>query len=293
MSATAKNVIATGTSSGLGFEVIKQLHEKNEPYNFILGARDIPRAQAAFDELKFDSSKHTLSLIPVDFTDLRSVQLFAQNALTKLGPNKLDYLFLCAGMVASAEGPGPHGSQWCAGYVVNHLAQHYLIHQLRETLAACKSRIVVVSSGAIRSVRNQDPSTLDVDLKANSGADHKVVYSASKFVQLLGAHYWRRELPECTVVAVSPGLIPNTKLAGKDMGLTMSMPDAKTIPEGAQNLLRAWFINDFPENPQQVMLTSWGEWWSTDVIQMSLDPGLQSKWCLSREQIEKEEGLSA
>lgn len=65
------------------------------------------------------------------------------------------------------------------------------------------------------------------------------------------------------------------------------------VPPGAQNLLRAWFINDFPENPQQVMLTSWGEWWSTDVIQMSLDPALQNKWCLSREQIEKEEGLSA
>jgi hypothetical protein len=112
----------------------------------------------------------------------------------------------------------------------------------------------VVSSGAIRNVRNQDPSeyffaltktinlefiliqifaeTLDVDLKANSGADRSVVYSASKFVQLLGAHYWRRTLPECRVVAVSPGLIPDTKLAGKDLGLTMSMPDAKTVPEG-------------------------------------------------------------
>lgn len=111
-----------------------------------------------------------------------------------------------------------------------------------------------MSSGAIRSVRNQDPSeyltfrckalpqhlltvssyleTIDVDLKANSGADHYVVYSGSKFVQLLGAHYWRRQLPGCTVVAVSPGLIPNTKLAGRDMGLTMDMPDAKTIPEG-------------------------------------------------------------
>jgi NAD(P)-dependent dehydrogenase (short-subunit alcohol dehydrogenase family) len=135
------------------------------------------------------------------------------------------------------------------------IAQHYLVHQVRETLAACKSRIVVVSSGAIRNVRNQDPSkcltvrykarpgaftyqfffpqgTLDVDLKANSGADRGVVYSGSKFAQLLGAHYWRRELPGCTVVAVSPGLIPGTTLAGRDLGLTMDMPDAKTVPEG-------------------------------------------------------------
>ncbi|BCS19576.1 uncharacterized protein APUU_20008A [Aspergillus puulaauensis] len=293
MSATANNVIATGTSSGLGFEAIKQLLEKSEPYNFILGARDIRKAQAAFDELKYDTSRHTISLLPVDFADLRSVQLFAQQALATLGDRKLDLLFLCAGMVAPAEGPGPHGSQWCAPYVVNHLSQHYLVHQLRETLAACKSRIVVVSSGAIRSVRNQDPRTLDVDLKANSGADRGVVYSASKFAQLLGAHYWRRELPGCTVLAVSPGLIPGTKLAGKDMGLTMDMPDAKTVPEGAQNLLRAWTISDFPADPEQIMLTSWGEWWPKEVYQLSLDTALQKKWCLGRDDIENTEGLSA
>ena len=73
--------------------------------------------------------------------------------------------------------------------------------------------------------------TLDVDLKAGSGAGVRVVYSASKFVQLIGAHYWRRALPECRVVAVSPGLIPSTNLASS-MGLSMNMPDAKTIPEG-------------------------------------------------------------
>lgn len=103
--------------------MIKQLLEKSEPYNFILGVRDISRTQAAFDELKYDTSKHTISLLPVDLTDLRSVRLFAQQALTKLGPKKLDLLFLCAGMAASAEGPGPHGSQWCASYIVNHLCK--------------------------------------------------------------------------------------------------------------------------------------------------------------------------
>jgi NAD(P)-dependent dehydrogenase (short-subunit alcohol dehydrogenase family) len=76
-------------------------------------------------------------------------------------------------------------------------------------------------------------ASLDVDLKAGSGASARVVYSASKFAQLLGAHYWRRHLPTCTVVAVSPGLIPNTKLAQHpSLGLSMDMPDAKGVPEG-------------------------------------------------------------
>ncbi|KAJ5167140.1 uncharacterized protein N7482_005921 [Penicillium canariense] len=291
MAANAKTVIATGASSGLGFEAVKQLLEQPEPYNFILGARDTEGTQAAYNALGFDASKHSVHILPLDLKDLRSVQVFAQKALAQLGPNKVDYLFLAAGTLDDANGPGPNGSQWCDGYVVNHLAQHYLVHLIRETLIASHTRLIFVSSGSIRNVRGQDPKTLDVDLKAGSGAGMQTVYSASKFVQLLGAHYWRRQLPECTVVAVSPGLIPSTKLA-TDMGLSMNMPDAKTIPEGAQNILRAFTRNDIPADPEQIFLTSWGEWWPKDVYAMSLDTSLQNRWCLSREEIEKAEGLA-
>lgn len=61
---------------------------------------------------------------------------------------------------------------------------------------------------------------------------------------------------------------------------------------GAQNLLRAFTVQDFPADPQQIFLTSWGEWWSTDVIALSLDTDLQDKWCPGKEEIEKEAGLS-
>ncbi|KAJ5907977.1 short-chain dehydrogenases/reductase [Penicillium taxi] len=291
MSSIAKTVLATGTSSGLGFEVIKQLLQQPQPYNFILGSRNVEKTETDFKNLGYDSSKHSVHVLPLDLLDLRSVQLFSQKALTQLGKNRVDYLFLAAGVLDNAKGPGPHGSKWCAGYMVNHLAQHYFVHLIRETLAASKSRVVFVSSGAIRSVRGQDPNTLDVDLKANSGAGIGTVYSASKFAQLLGAHYWRRNLPECTVVAVSPGLIPDTKLAA-DMGLSMNMADAKTVPEGAENLLRAFFANNLPADPEQLFLTSWGEWWPTDVYATSLDTNLQNKWCLSREEIEKTECLT-
>ncbi|GLI71929.1 hypothetical protein PoHVEF18_000096 [Penicillium ochrochloron] len=291
MSTNTKTVIATGASSGLGFESVKQLLEKSEPYNFILGARDTKRTQAAYDALGFDSTKHSVHILPLDLKSLRSVQVFVQKALAQLGRHKIDYLFLAAGTLDDANGPGPNGSQWCDGYVVNHLAQHYLVHLIRETLIASQTRIVFVSSGAIRNVRGQDPKTLDVDLKANSGAGKRVVYSGSKFVQLLGAHYWRRHLPECTIVAVSPGLVPDTNLA-TDMGLSMNMPDAKTVPEGARSLLEAFTRNDIPADLEQIFLTSWGEWWPKDVYAMSLDTELQDKWCLGREEIEKAEGLA-
>ncbi|OGM46559.1 short-chain dehydrogenase/reductase [Aspergillus bombycis] len=284
----AKTVVATGTSSGLGFEAIKQLLQQSEPYNFILGARDTIKAQDEYDRLDFDQNTHTITVLPLDLLSLSSVQSFAQNVLSRLGVQAIDYLFLCAGMLDSADGPGPNGSPWCSGYVVNHLAQHYLIHVLRDTLSRSQSRIVVVSSGAIRRVRDQNPATLDVDLKANSNAGIRTVYSASKFVQLLGALSWRRELPSCTIIAVSPGLIPSTKLA-TDLGLSMDMPDAKTIPEGAQNLLRAFTATDLPPDPEQIFLTSWGEWWPKDVYALALDEKLQREWCLTREEIETAE----
>lgn len=212
----------------------------------------------------------------------------------------------------------------------NETAQHYLVHLFRETLAASQSRLIFVSSGAVRNVRGHNPGeltlqplvnsadadhfyfpeTLDADLKANSGAGIRTVYSASKFVQLLGAHYWRRALPQCLVVAVSPGLIPETKLA-QSMNLSMDMPDAKTIPEGkeirvlsrrdenflisfigARNILRAFTVVDLPADAEQILLTSWGEWWPKDVYASSLDTNLQAKWCLSKEEIERAEGLA-
>lgn len=71
-------------------------------------------------------------------------------------------------------------------------------------------------------------------LLAGSGEDAPTIYSESKFSQLLGAHWWRRQLQgQCHVVAVSPGLVPQTNIARYvDTGLSMSMPDAKTVPEG-------------------------------------------------------------
>ncbi|KAE8381773.1 hypothetical protein BDV26DRAFT_289201 [Aspergillus bertholletiae] len=287
-----KTVVATGTSSGLGLEAIQQLLHQPEPYHFILGVRDTITTQTSYDRLDWDRNVHTVTVLPLDLLSLPSVQSFAENVRSRLGPHKLNYLFLCAGMLDSADGPGPHGSPWCAGLVVNHLAQHYLMHLLRDSLSASQSRVVVVSSGAIRNVRGQDPATLDVDLKANSKAGVRAVYSASKFVQLLGAFYWRRQLPSCTIIAVSPGLIPNTKLASS-MGLSMDMPDAKSIPEGARNLLRAFAANDLPSDPEQIFLTSWGEWWPKDVYALALDQDLQRKWCWTREEIERAEWFAA
>lgn len=174
---------------------------------------------------------------------------------------------------------------------MNFVAQHYLVHLLREKLVESKSRIVFVSSGAVRQVEN--PTDLDSALLGGAGVSGMTVYPATKFVQLLGAHWWRRQLAgQCAVVAVSPGLIPGTGLGrGARFQMPPNLPDAKSVPEGAESILRAFDRNDFPEDPDQIFLTSWGEWWPKEVYEKTLDKDLQEKWCPSKEAIERDEGL--
>ncbi|KAK4224197.1 WW domain-containing oxidoreductase [Podospora fimiseda] len=293
MSSLAKTIVATGASSGLGFELVKQLLiQQSQSYKFILGARDVSRTEAAYNSLNFNSATHSLTILPLELSDLKTTKSFAQQTLQTLGNDKLDYLLLNAGISDGTETPGRNGSKWCESYIVNHLSQHYLIHLLREKLVSSSSRIVVVSSGAV--TRVEDPATLEQDLLHGSGITGHETYSRTKFVQLLGAHWWRRQLSNtgCKVVAVSPGLVPNTGIGrGSGLNLTMDMPDAKTVSQGAQSILAAFTRDDFPEDPDRIFLTSWGEWWSKDVYGKTLDKGLQDKWCPSKEEIEREGGL--
>ncbi|CAH0025376.1 unnamed protein product [Clonostachys rhizophaga] len=278
----------------IGFEAIKQLLQQAQPYKVILGARNIEATENAYSSLSFDRSKHSLSVLPLELNNLKDVKSFARQALGKIGENRIDYLLLNAAISDPAQGPGPHGSKWSEILIVNHTSQHYLVHLLREKLAASKARLVFVSSGAVRNV--PDPSVLDQDLLAGSGKDSMTSYPQSKFVALLAAHWWRRQLAgQCDVVAVSPGLIPTT---GLQRGSKLSFPDAimkdaKSVPEGAKSILEAFTRNDVPEDPQQIFLTSWGEWWPKDVYALSLDEALQNKWCQSQEEIETEMGITA
>lgn len=130
------------------------------------------------------------------------------------------------------------------------------MHLLREKLVASKSRIVFVSSGAVRNVPDVSTYTspvhpperegrltilgvLDEHVKGGSGTPGSLIYCETKFIALLGANWWRRQLwGQCDVVAVSPGLIPTTGITrGFDLGLNNKSPDAKTPAEGSYPIL--------------------------------------------------------
>ncbi|KAF2448892.1 NAD(P)-binding protein [Karstenula rhodostoma CBS 690.94] len=295
MANVIKTVVSTGATSGLGFEAIKQLLAQSQSYHFILGTRDLQRAEKDFGDLSYDRQKHSLTFLPLQLSDLRTVKTFATQTLEKLGSSKIDLLLLNAAINKPADEPGVNGSKWCETYVVNSLSQHYLTHLLRERVTG---RVVVTSSGAMQGVSGPARvELLDKELTANSGADSIRTYENTKFTQLLTTHWWRRELQgQAQVVAVSPGFIPGTALTrdaieklGKGIFPEAIMKSAKSVPEGAQSILAAYTRQDLPEDQRQIFLTSWGEWWATEVLEVSLDTALQDKWSASLAQIEREE----
>lgn len=127
MASAAKTVVATGASSGLGLEAIKQLLAQSQPYKVIFGARNAPRAQQDYDGLTYDRSKSSVSVLPLELNNLKGVKTFAQETLEKLGSDKIDYLFLNAGISDGAEAKGPFGSKWCESLIVNHYCECFLL----------------------------------------------------------------------------------------------------------------------------------------------------------------------
>ena len=61
---------------------------------------------------------------------------------------------------------------------------------------------------------------------------------------------------------------------------------------GAASVYAALIRDDLPEDPEQLFLTSWGEWWPKDVYAKSLDRALWDRWCPDKAEIEREAGIA-
>lgn len=104
-----------------GFEAIKQLLGQTQPYKVILGARDTARTEKAYADVAYDRARHSLAVLPLELSDLKTVKSFAARVLEMLGPDKIDYLLLNAAATQDKEEPGQRQAKWCESYVVNHL----------------------------------------------------------------------------------------------------------------------------------------------------------------------------
>ncbi|KAG5973387.1 hypothetical protein E4U58_005212 [Claviceps cyperi] len=298
MTTPTKNIVATGLSSGLGFEVLKRLLKIDERSKIIFGARVADTTKLKWDIRKIDLDilLHSYVVLPLELNDLVGVKTFAEQALEtleKLGETKIDYLLLNAGIWKPANEQEPYKSKWCEAAMVNHFSQHYLIHLLRDKLVASQTRIVFVTCTTVLGV--EDTGTIEDYIKAGSVTDGLTVYTYTKFLQLLGAHWWSRQLQDqCRVVAVSPDMIPHTGL-GREAGFSVPVvpPISESIPRGASQILRGLSRSDCPLDPERIFLTSGGSWLEKSEVGKALDKDLQEKWCPSKEELEKEAGIAA
>lgn len=80
------------------------------------------RSKKAFDGLKYDAAKHSLTILPLELASLKGVKSFARQTIQNLGKKKLDYLLLNAALMKTADSP-VEGSKWCEPYIVNHLCK--------------------------------------------------------------------------------------------------------------------------------------------------------------------------
>lgn len=87
----------------------------------ILGARNTDSAREAYSSLQYDAM-HDVTVLPLELSDLRGVRTFAQQALQKIGPGKIDYLLYNAAISNGAD-KSSHGSKWSEPYIVNHLCK--------------------------------------------------------------------------------------------------------------------------------------------------------------------------
>ena len=62
-------------------------------------------------------------MLPLELSDLNTVKSFSAKTLDLLGQEKLDYLYMNAGLSKDATEPAPNGSKWCETLVVNHICE--------------------------------------------------------------------------------------------------------------------------------------------------------------------------
>jgi NAD(P)-dependent dehydrogenase (short-subunit alcohol dehydrogenase family) len=206
-----RTIVMTGGTSGFGALAAQRLRRTADT-RLILGAR---RAAAG-------------ETIPLDLTELASVQAFATEVHKRLDGTAVDALVLNAGVIRpDADGRTVDGVE--TTFAVNHLAPYLLLRLLLPVLGD-RGVVVLTTSGThdpatgagLTPPRHADAERLahpdqDPGLDAQPGSAGQHAYTASKLCALLiaGALSERPEARErrVTAVAYCPGQVFGTGLA--------------------------------------------------------------------------------
>ena len=192
--------IVTGANTGLGFQTARALAAKNA--TVILACRNQAKGQAAVRRIIEETPTARCETMPLDLSDLASVQRFAERFQAKY--DGLDLLINNAGVMMPPYAKTRDGFELQFG--INHLGHFALTGRLLDRLkAAAGSRVVTVSSNG-HAIGDLDFDDLDWDKRRYA---RLTAYGDSKLANLTFTYELDRRLRASGIpvaaVAAHPG----------------------------------------------------------------------------------------
>lgn len=193
-----KIVLVTGATHGIGKEIARGL--ANQGAILILGARNLPKAQAVCEEIRSETNNQNVSPLLLDVADQSSLRDFAKAFRAR--HDRLDVLINNAGAWFNHREESPDGIELT--WATNVLGPYLLVRELQEPLRkAAPSRILNMASDL---ANNYDPT--DVEFRRRKYDGFKA-YGQSKLA-IRKLTWWQAKKFEGTGVtanAVAPGFV--------------------------------------------------------------------------------------
>ena len=196
---TAKRVLVTGVSAGLGVETARALAAHGA--QVVGAARDLSKAQAATEQVRSQAARGgSLQLVQLDLASLESVRRCADGLLAAGKP--FDVIIANAGVMACPKGTTVDGFETQLG--TNHLGHFVLVNRIGSLLRR-GSRLVNLSSAGHRYA---DVDLDDPNFERSPYAEF-VAYGRSKTANVLFAVEFdrRHRARGVRATAVHPGAI--------------------------------------------------------------------------------------
>jgi NAD(P)-dependent dehydrogenase (short-subunit alcohol dehydrogenase family) len=247
---TAKRVLVTGVSAGLGVETARALAARGA--QVVGAARDLSKAKAATEQVRSQAARGgSLQLVQLDLASLESVRHCADGLLA--GGKPFDVIIANAGVMACPKGTTVDGFETQLG--TNHLGHFVLVNRIASLLRR-GSRLVNLSSAGHRYA---DVDLDDPNFERSPYAEF-IAYGRSKTANVLFAVEFdrRHRARGVRATAVHPGGIRTELSRHMTPGarekliaeINASQPKGappfsyKSIPQGAATSVWAACVGD-------------------------------------------------
>jgi NAD(P)-dependent dehydrogenase (short-subunit alcohol dehydrogenase family) len=230
---SAKTIIITGASSGIGLEAAVGLARAGA--HIVMACRNPDKGASARDDVIARSGNARVELMALDLASFASIRGFAKEALDRF--DAIDVLLNNAGAVSRTRLETADGFEQTFG--VNHLGHFLLTSLLRDRLVATPgARVVVVASDA----HKFPPGGLDFD-DLQSTRHYSffgfAAYGRSKLANILFTRELARRLDGTGVTAncLHPGFVASNFGRSDPFGaiaMTLGRPFAINAEKGAR-----------------------------------------------------------